>query len=121
MPFLPWLLPTLSRMECCYGYLECLCPPLANPYRGAHDCYAIFSLFIYLGRLGTTFAVYCYEQEGARPRRRQWIIGATIAVIALAVPTWTSCFHAGQKSLLRIARQNSGLLCALKWMDVFPT
>jgi hypothetical protein len=83
--------------------------------------YAIFSLFIYLGLLGTTFAVYCYEQEGARPRRRQWIIGATIAVIALAVPTWTSCFHAGQKSVVRIARQNSGLLCALEWMDVFPT
>src|SRR5438552_1293006 len=120
MPLLPWLLPTPSRTECCYGYLECLCLPLRNPYQSAHAFYGTFSLFIYLGLVGTTFALYCDEQ-GAGAGRRRWILSATIVVIALAIPTWASCLRAGQKSLTRAAQQNSRLLCALKWMDVFPT
>jgi hypothetical protein len=83
--------------------------------------YAIFSLFLYLGLFGITFALYCHAQEWAEAGRRRWILGGIIAVIALAAPTWASCFRAGQKSLVRTAQQNSRLLCGLEWIDVFPT
>ena len=57
--------------------------------------YAIFSLFIYLGLLGTTFALYCYEPDGAIPRRHRWIIGASRRASSL---TWTQSAH---RELLR--------------------
>jgi len=83
--------------------------------------YAAVSLFVYLGLVGTTFALYCYDQDGAVARRRWWIIGVGIAVIALAVPAWAFCFRAGQQLVVRTAQRNARLLCALEWMDVFPT
>ncbi len=83
--------------------------------------YAIFSLFVYLGLVGTTFALFCYDQDRAVARRRRWIIGVAIAVIALAVPAWAFCFRASQQLAVRTAQRNARLLCALEWIHVFPT
>jgi hypothetical protein len=116
--FYPWFLIGIYALSS--GFITAIGRVGFGVEQALSSRYAIFSLFIYLGLLGTTFALYCDEQ-GAGAGRRRWILGATIAVIALAIPTWASCFRAGQKSLIRAAQQNSRLLCALKWMDVFPT
>ena len=83
--------------------------------------YTTFSLFVYLGLVGTTFALYCYDQDRAEARRRRWIIGVAIAVIALAAPAWVFCFRAGQRFLVQRTQRNARLLCALEWIEVFPT
>ena len=44
--------------------------------------YTTFSLFVYLGLVGTTFALYCYDQDRAVVRRRRRIIGIANAVIS---------------------------------------
>ena len=83
--------------------------------------YAIFSLFIYLGLVGTTFALYCYDQDTVGAYRRPWIVIASIAVIALSAPAWRFCLHDAKQKANRTGERNARLLCALECIDVFPT
>jgi len=83
--------------------------------------YAVFSLFIYLGLVGTTFALYCYDQDRIGAYRRRWIVIVSIAVIALSAPAWSFCLHDAKRLANRTGERNARLLCALEWMDVFPT
>jgi hypothetical protein len=117
--FYPWLLIIV------YALSSGLITAVGRVGFGAEQAlshrYTIFSLFLYLGFVGTTFALYCYDQDNATTRRRRWIIGIAIAAIALAGPTWAFCFRAGQQLLVQTAQRNARLLCALESMDVFPT
>jgi len=83
--------------------------------------YAVFSLFIYLGLVGTTFALYCYDQDTVGAYRRPWIVIASIAVIALSAPAWRFCLHDAKQKANRTGERNARLLCALECIDVFPT
>ena len=83
--------------------------------------YATLSLFSYLGLVGITFALYCYYKDKAIVRGRRWIMAGTILAIALASLAWAFSFRAGQQLLAQSLARNSRLLCALEWIDVFPT
>ncbi len=117
--FYPWLL--ISAYALSSGLITAIGRVGFGVEQALSNRYTTFSLFIYLGLVGTTFALYCYDQDTAVARRRRWIIGVAIAVIALAVPAWAFCFRAGRQLVVRTGERNARLLCALKWMDVFPT
>ena len=83
--------------------------------------YTSFSLFSYLGLVGMTFALYCRYDDKAINRGRRWILAGAIVAIVLAAPAWAFSFRAGQQLLTQLLVRNSQLLCALEWIDVFPT
>jgi hypothetical protein len=116
--FYPWLLISL------YGLSSGLITAMGRVGFGVQQAlssrYAIFSLFIYLGLVGTTFALYSYEQDQAVLRRRRWIIGLATGVIALAVPAWCFSFLRGEQLMIQVAQRSARLLCAFEWIDAFP-
>jgi len=117
--FYPWLL--ISAYALSSGLITAIGRVGFGVEQALSNRYAALSLFVYLGLVGITFALYCYDQDKAVARRRRWIIGVAMVVIALAVPAWAFSLRAGQRLLVRTAQRNARLLCALEWIDVFPT
>jgi len=116
--FYPWLLISFYGLST--GFITAIGRVGFGVEQALSSRYAIFSLFIYLGLVGTTFALYCYERDQAVIRRRRWITGLAIAAIALAVPAWGFCCRRGEQLMVRTGQRSARLLCALEWIDAFP-
>lgn len=116
--FYPWLLISA------YALTSALITAIGRSGFGVEQAlssrYTTFSLFLYLGLVGTTFALYCYYQDRNASGKRV-ILSVAIAATALSIPLWRSCLHDGRQFLARTAERNPRLLCALEWIDVLPT
>ena len=116
--FYPWLLLSIYALSS--GLITAIGRVGFGVQQALSNRYAIFSLFLYLGLIGTTFALYCYEQDQGTARWRRLILAFAIASIVLAAPAWGFCFASAQQLVAWTAQRNARLLCALEWMDVFP-
>ena len=116
--FYPWLLLSIYALSS--GLITAIGRVGFGVQQALSNRYAVFSLSLYLGLVGTTFALYCYEQNQGVAWRRRVIIAFAIALIVLAAPAWGFCFANAQQLVARAEQRNSRLLCALEWMDVFP-
>jgi hypothetical protein len=116
--FYPWLLLSIYALSS--GLITAIGRVGFGVQQALSNRYAIFSLFLYLGLVGTTFALYCYTQEQEISRRRQLIRAFVMALIALAAPAWFFCFTTAQQLVNQTAQRNARLLCALEWIDAFP-
>ena len=116
--FYPWLLLSIYALSS--GLITAIGRVGFGVEQALSNRYAVFSLSLYLGLIGTTFALYCYEQDEGVVWRRRVIITFAMALIVLAVPTQAFCLASAQQLVARTAQRNARLLCALEWMDVFP-
>jgi len=116
--FYPWLLLSIYALSS--GLITAIGRVGFGVQQALSNRYAVFSLFLYLGLVGTTFALYCYERNQGTARWRRLILAFAIALILLAAPAWGFCFASAQQLIARTAQRNARLLCALEWMDVFP-
>jgi hypothetical protein len=117
--FYPWFLISFYGLSS--GFITAIGRVGFGVQQSLSSRYAILSLFVYVGLVGIIFALYCYDQDRAVVRRRRWIIGLAIALIALAVPAWIFCLRRGEQLMVQMAQRSARLHCALEWMDVFPT
>jgi hypothetical protein len=116
--FYPWFLVSIYALSS--GLITAIGRVGFGVQQALSNRYAIFSLFLYVGLVGTTFALYCYEQDKRTARWHRLIIAFAMALIVLAAPAWGLCFASAQQLVARTAQRNARLLCALEWMDVFP-
>jgi hypothetical protein len=116
--FYPWLLLSIYALSS--GLITAIGRVGFGVQQALSNRYAVFSLFLYLGLVGTTFALYCYGQDKGVVWRRRIIIAFAMVLIVLAAPAWAFCFASAQQLAARTAQRNARLLCALEWMDVFP-
>ena len=115
--FYPWLLISA------YALASALITAIGRSGFGVEQAlssrYTTFSLFLYLGLVGTTFALFCYYQDRNVFGKRV-ILAVAVAAIVLSIPLWRSCLHDGRQFLVRTAERNPRLLCALEWIDILP-